>query len=191
VNDFQNGNRLFAQHRYQEALDAYLEHARACPEDAANAYAYAARCCPHINVLPESKPVAPGATLIHQGNMKGTEEYCRAALAIDPNHFLALKQLATVLPKKSAERLEILERATALRPDPVLLADLGDYYRNGARDFERAYWTYLRAQEAHPEDETAYRRLNDVCRRMGRADEAKAWSARWKEVNRKRFVHRS
>jgi tetratricopeptide (TPR) repeat protein len=178
VNDFQRGNRLFAQHMYQEALDAYLEHARTCPEDAANAYAYAARCCPHINVLPEPKSVAPGATLVHQGNTKGTEQYCRAALAIDPNHFMALKQLAMVLPKKSSERVEVLERAVALRPDPLLLADLGDYYRSVAKDLERAYRAYLKAQEAHPEDATAYRRLSDVCRRMGRADEAEAWSAR-------------
>ena len=63
--------------------------------------------------------------------------------------------------------------------------------RKIAKDLERAYYTYLKAQEAHPEDVTAYRRLSDICRRTGRADEAKAWSVRWTEVNRKRFVHRN
>lgn len=187
---FQRGNLLYAQRQYESAVAAYLQHAEECPEEAAKAYAHAARCCPHVNTLKAPVPVVPGVTLVHQGDKTAGEAYCRAALALDPECFMALKQLAELLPQKSSERRSALERAAALRPDVLVLVDLGDYYRSVVKDLGLAHETYRRAVEATPKDETAYRRLSELCRRMGRAEEAKEWSLRWKEVDETRYRHR-
>ena len=64
----------------------------------------------------------------------------------------------------------------------MILLDLGDFYRTYRKNFSLAYDLYRRAQEQNSRDETAYRRLNDICRRLGRADEAGEWSAHWAQV---------
>jgi tetratricopeptide (TPR) repeat protein len=104
------------------------------------------------------------------------------ALESEPDHFGALRGLAEVLPENAGERLSILERAAALQPNYLVLVALGDFYRSHRKDFSRAYETYRRAQEQSPRDETAYRRLNDICRRLGRPDEAAEWNKRWREA---------
>jgi tetratricopeptide (TPR) repeat protein len=161
VTALQAGNRLYAQKRYRDAIDLFLAHAAAVPGEAAKAYAGAAK----------SAQLADRASV---------ERYYRAALAADPDHFLALRGLAVQLPEASSERCQLLERAAALRPDLLVLLALGDYYRSVVKDNARAYEVYARAQQSHPRDQTAYLKLNELCRRMGRPDEAKAWSTRWK-----------
>lgn len=183
---FQSGNRLYARKKYGEAIAEFVRHAQEFPEEAAKALASAGKCCKHVNTLVEPVQIAQGATLGHQGDRARAEHYYRAALEADSNHFAALRGLAQVLPEKSRERLELLERAAAVPPDGIVLIDLGDYYRSVLKDNERAYATYRRAQEVQPRDQTAYIRLNEVCRRMGRNDEAKDWSSRWREVNKTR-----
>jgi len=181
MTDFQRGNRLYAEKRYKEAVEAFVRHARDYPAEAASAFANAAKCCVHINVLPAPSVVARGVTLISQGDRQSEERYYRAALEADGQHSQSLRGLAFVLPDKSPERLSLLERAAALRADILVLISLGDYYRSVLKDLQKARETYRRAQEAHPNDQTAYLRLNDICRRLGLPDEAKAWSQRWRE----------
>jgi tetratricopeptide (TPR) repeat protein len=186
MSDLQEGNRLYVQRRFAEAIAAYLRHAEACPDDAAKSYALAARCCPPN---PRGKIPSPPAVL-SPDTARTAEDFCRLSLSIDPNHFAALKQLAMWLPSSSPERVSVLERAAALRDDDLLLVELGDHYRSIAKDLERAYATYLRAQQAFPKDQTAYRRLSELCRRSGKIEEAKLWNTRWKEVDATRYKHR-
>lgn len=186
MSDLQEGNRLYVQRQFAEALAAYLRHAKACPDEAAKAYALAARCCP---TLPRGEqPIEPG--VLSPETAKTAQDFCRLSLSIDPNHFAALKQLVLALPSSSAERASLLERAAELRDDDLLLVELGDHYRSVAKDLDRAHAMYLRAQQAFPKDQTAYRRLSDVCRRAGKTEEARLWSARWKEVDAARYKHR-
>lgn len=179
---FQEANRCFVNREYARALELFLRHVEQCPSEAAKAYAGAAECCRHTNVLEAPIAVAPGVTMLKRGDLRNAERYFRLALQADPKNLKALLGLARLLPKSSEERLEVLERSVAVRPGPVNLLDLGDYYRSQLKNLERAYSLYRQAQEHSPLDKTAYMRLNDICRRMGRVDEAKEWSQRWREA---------
>ena len=102
--------------------------------------------------------------------------------------------------RKSGGDSDLLERQAAevallhqARLTPVELLepgkrfiDLGDLYRSADRDYDRAYEMYQRARERLPRDETAYRRLSDICRRRGRPEEAIEWADRWRKVNAER-----
>jgi len=165
VTPLQRGNRLFAQKQYDEAVSAFLAHVDEFPAQAAEAYSAAAKSCRYS-----------------KDHRRSTEQYYRAALGANPEHFQSLRGLAELLPPRSEERLALLDRAARLRPDILVLIALGDYHRSIRKDCETAYGVYLRCQEAHPRDRTAYVRLNDVCRRLGRPDEAREWSARWREA---------
>jgi tetratricopeptide (TPR) repeat protein len=181
--DFQKGNLLLAAGDYKEAIECFLRHAETNPQERAKAYVQVAKCFRQTNILTEPKPVGPGVTLIKKGDWVSAERYYRLALLSEPNHFQALRGLAEILPAGSDERLQILEQAAARQPNYMVLICLGDFYRTHRKDFSRAYDIYRRAQEQNPRDKDAYLRLNDICRRLGRAEEAKEWSERWKQVN--------
>jgi len=182
LTEFQQGNLLFAAGEYKTAIECFLRHAQTNPQDRAKTYVQVAKCFRYTNILTESKPVAPGVTLIKQGDRVSAEKYYRLALQSDPNYAGALRGLAEVLPRGADERLLVLERAATLQPNFMVLIDLGDFYRTHRKDFSRAYNTYCRALEQNPRDKTAYLRLNDICRRLGRPDEAKEWSERWQQA---------
>jgi tetratricopeptide (TPR) repeat protein len=184
---FQKGNRLFARGRYEEALRQFVKHAEMHPAEAAHALANAGKCCGYLNVVKKPRPVAPGVTLVAEGDVAGAERFYRAALEADPQHFPALSGLAGTLSVRSPERLRTLERAAALREDALVLLQLGDYYRSVLKDVDKAHAVYVRLVNAHPRDKTGYLRLNDLCRRMGRPDEAKEWSARWQKAKKTRM----
>jgi tetratricopeptide (TPR) repeat protein len=107
------------------------------------------------------------------------ERFFRRALEANPDYFPALDRLSQVLPERSSERLEVLQRAAAIQDNQLLLLRLGDYYRTVLREHDIAYETYRRIQCIWPRDKTAYLRLIDLCRRMGRLEESKVWSAKW------------
>jgi tetratricopeptide (TPR) repeat protein len=182
ITDLQQGNRYLVAKDYESAVGCFLRHARTHPQERATAYVQVAECFRRSNIITQPEPVAAGVTLISKGDRPSAEYYYRLALQSEPDHFGALRGLADVLPDDTDERLSLLERAAALQPNYLVLVALGDFYRTHRKDFSRAYETYLRAQEQSPRDETAYRRLNDICRRLGRQDEATAWSERWREV---------
>jgi tetratricopeptide (TPR) repeat protein len=154
----------------------------ATPKCIHTAYAQVAECFRRSNIIAQPQPVARGVTLVSAGDRPSAEYYYRLALQSEPDHFAALRGLAEVLPEGSDERLSVLERAAALQANSLILVALGDFYRSHRKDFTRAYESYRRAQEQSPRDETAYRRLNDICRRLGRPAEAAEWSERWKEA---------
>lgn len=189
MTDFQQANRFLVAKEYQRAIELFLRHAETCPAQAADAYAAAAECCLRCNTVQQPVPVAPGVTLVSQGDRRGGEMYFRLALQADPKNARALWGLAGLLPKASSERRELLARSVAAIPGTLNLVALGDYCRSQLGDHQRAYDLYRRAQEHAPRDQTAYLRLNDICRRMGRPDEAEEWGRRWRDAkHRKRRV---
>ena len=186
---FQEANQCLVGKDYPRAIQLYLEHAEECPTDAAQAYARVAECSLATNVLPAPVSLAPGVTLIHQDDRKTAEHYYRLALEADPRNVKALWGLSQLVPETSKERLNLLERSVAVQPGTLNLVALGDYYRSQLKELERAYEVYKQAQEHAPRVQTAYLRLNDICRRLGRPEEAKEWSQRWREAYaRKRRV---
>ncbi len=189
LTDLQRGSQLLVAQNYDEAIEMFLRHARKNPDDKSKSYAKIAECYLRTNMLKEPEEIASGITLISQGNRRSAEYYYRLALQHNPRHFTSLRGLADVLPQSSTERCEILEKAVSIQPDTVMLIDLGDFYRSVQKNYDRAYETYKNAQSHAPKDQTAYLRLDDLCRRMGRDDEAKEWSGRWKEAKarKKRF----
>jgi tetratricopeptide (TPR) repeat protein len=182
LTDLQHGNRCLVDKDYVRAVECFLRHAETHPEDRAVAYVQVAECFRRGNSLPQPVPFANGITLVSPGDRRFAEYYYRLALQPAPDHFSALRGLADVLPENTEERLTILERAATLQPNSLVLVALGDCYRSQRKDFARAYETYRRAQEHSPKDETAYRRLNDICRRLGKPEEAAEWSARWRQA---------
>ncbi len=189
MTDFQEANRCLVAMDYPRALHLYLRHAEVCPTEAALAYAGAAECCLRSNIIQAPISVALGIALVSQGDRKSGEHYFRLALRVDPKNVRSLWGLSQLLPDSSEERRELLERSVAVLPGTLNLVALGDYYRSRVRDLDRAYALYQQAQEHAPRDRTAYLRLNDICRRLGRLDEAKQWTLRWQEAkSRKRRV---
>jgi len=180
--DFQLGNRCLVAKDYARAIEHFVRHAASVPAEAAKAYAAAGECCLRTNILPAPVPVAKGVQLVSQGNLRGAEHFFRLALAADPDNVRALWGLAELLPGASNERLALLERCIAVAPGTLNLIATGDFHRSHRKDFPRAYEYYRQAQAHDPLDGTAYKRLNDICRRMGNKDEAAAWSERWREA---------
>src|SRR5262245_12527595 len=189
MTDFQQANRCLVAKDYEQALRLFLSHATNFPNEAGQSYVGAAECCLRSNVIAVPVPVAPGIALVSQGDRRAAEYYFRLALQADPKNAKALWGLSELLSQSSDERRELLERSVAGQPGTLNLVALGDYYRSTVKDLERAYALYKQAQEHSPRDQTAYLRLNDICRRMGRPEEAKEWTRRWQEAySRKRRV---
>lgn len=175
----QLGNQKLAAGDYVRAIELYRAHAEEAPEQAATSFAKIAECYKRSNRIDHPKQVAQGITLVSEGDLASAEHYYRLALQEDANQFASLKGLAEVLPKDSPERLQCLERAVELQPDTLMLIELGDLYRD-AKDFSRAYETYRKAQAHKPKEQTAYLRLEEICRELGRLDEAREWADRWR-----------
>ncbi|MCC6132576.1 MAG: tetratricopeptide repeat protein [Acidobacteria bacterium] len=186
MTDFQLGNRLLASRKPEEAVQAFLRHAARVPQDAANAFERAGTAQLSINALNASRTVAPGVTLIREGDRQGAELFYRKALAHNPNHPRALKGLAHVLPDNAEERRLVLEHLAAVQPDYLGLLDLGDFYRSHRKDFQRAYELYRQAQTLDPRDKGSYLKLQDLCKQLGHAEEALEWRSRWQEQRRTR-----
>jgi tetratricopeptide (TPR) repeat protein len=185
MTDFQNAKRCMVAKQYHRAIELFLRHAEACPAEAGQAYAGAAECFLQTNTVRQPVPVGTGISLVFQGDRQGAEKYFRLALQADPNNPRALWGLARLLPIKSVERRELLDRSVTVLPGTLNLLALGDTYRSQFADYQRAYDVYKRAQEHAPRDKTAYMRLNDLCRRMGRLEEATEWSRRWQEAKQR------
>jgi tetratricopeptide (TPR) repeat protein len=175
----QLGNQRLVAKDYAGAIKLFLAHADKVPNDAAAAFCKIAECYRRSNVLPRPQVVAPGITLVSQGDITSAEYYYRLALEKDPDHFLSLKGLADILPEESEERLRCMERAVEIQLDTVILLEIGDFYLGPKNDPNRAYGFYLKAQAHKPKDRTAYDRLQAVCRELGRNDEAEEWATRW------------
>src|SRR5262245_60215931 len=189
MTDFQEANRCLVAKDYQRALQLFVQHADTCPAEAAKAYAGGAECCLRSNIIQAPVTLVPGVVLVSQGDRRTAEFYFRLALKADAANAKALWGLAELVPESSEERRDLLERSVSIQPSTLNLVALGDYYRSNHKDFERAYSLYQQAQAHAPRDQTAYLRLNDICQRMGRPEEAKGWSQQWQDAkSRKRRV---
>ena len=186
LTQYQKGNRLLVSKQYEKAIRLFESHAAANPADAANCHERIAECYRRCNMVRAPVPVAKGATLVSEGNSKAAEYHYRLALDCDPHHLASLYGLSQLLPEKSEERFDLLRRATSIREHVMALNDLGDYYRSVKKDLDSAYDCYSRSVAHSPKDQTAYAKLQNLCQRMGRPDEAREWSSRWKEVNASR-----
>lgn len=186
MTDFQYANRCLVTKDYKGAIRLFLRHAEKVPSEASDAYAGIATCYLRSNIIQNPVPITPELLLVSQGDRENAERYFRLALQADPKSVKALFGLSDILPESSEERRELLERALAKQPNsPKILLRIGDYYRSQRKDFNLAYSMYRRLQEAEPLDKTSYLRLNDICRKLERHEEAKEWSRRWKEAKSK------
>ncbi len=88
---------------------------------------------------------------------------------------------AAVLPQRSDERPDLLERALPVRTDLLCLLELGDFCQTVRKAYDRDHDLYVQAVEHEPRDKSACLKLIDLCNRMSRADEAKEWSRRLKQ----------
>jgi tetratricopeptide (TPR) repeat protein len=189
VTKLQQANRAFVQKEYATAISLALEHAHDAPEDAADAYVTVAQAYERgPATLPVPADIPGPFTLVSRPDRQNAEYYYRLALSVNESHIGALRRIVDYLPDKSDERRTLLERAVEIQPGTITLIDLGDHYRSVQKDFERAYSLYCQAQQFAPKDQTAYLRLNDICRRLDRPDEAKEWSQKWKDIKDTRRV---
>jgi tetratricopeptide (TPR) repeat protein len=161
---FQQGNRFLVQKRYAEAVEEFLAHAREVPGDAPRALVQAAECLRRTNTLTAPIEVEPGVTLVSQGDSAGAEALYRRALVIDPAYFPALRGLAQVLPEGPAHRA-VLETAVGIRPDPLLVQQLGEIYENEGL-LSEARDLYSRALQSSPNDRHTREALERVKQRM-------------------------
>jgi len=169
------------QKDYAGAIEHYLRHVESHSEDTAKAYSKVAQCYLNTNILDHPKNITPALSLVFQSDEPSAKQYYLLALEYDPNHYASMCGLAGFLPEGSDEQFELLERAAAKQPGLLILTDLGDLYRS-KKNFERAYDLYCQAVKHKPKDQTAYKKLNDLCRRMGNPDEVKEWSQRWRDI---------
>ncbi len=173
--DYQLGNQMLAAKKYEEAIAHFVRHAERVPADAARAFERAGVACQRSNALPSPVEVAPGLTLVSQGNRERAEAFFRLALERAPSHPRSLKGLASVLATSSDERCAVLERLVEVQPDFMALVDLADFYRSHRKDYARAHDLYVRAQNLSPGDRTVHVKLQDICKKLGRPDEAEEW----------------
>ncbi len=147
----QLGNQRLAANDYTGAIKLFLAHANEVAKQAPTAFAKIAECYRRSNRLERPKVVAPGVTLVSEGDLASAEYYYRLALEKDRHHFASLKGLANVLPGDSEERLRCLEGAIDIQPDTLMLTELGDSYRRRG-DAARGYEFYRKcsAQAERP-----------------------------------------
>jgi|GEM_PF-2366246 len=185
LSPLQLGDRLLAEGKVREALAAFLRHAEQYPADAADAYCRAAKCCLRVRHQDLPREVVRGKTLAAASSRDAAEQLFRKALAIKPKHFEALIGLSELVPPRSAERLHLLERAIIARPHSPTLLAIGDFYRDVLNEPLRAYHYYQRAQQQSPREREAYRRLAEVCRLLGRENEAQHWLNELENLSRR------
>lgn len=184
MTDFQVANRLANERKYEEAFALFVRFAEANPDQAAKAYTRAGECARYINTLKEPVQVHPAVTLVRKGDHETAIRMFRLALQADPRYSKALKRLAQLLPDKSEEKYRLLTEAVAVQPDYMTWLALGDYNRSIRKDNSSAYECYVSAQKHNPRDKGSYLKLIDICKRLGRPDEASLWSKRWKEMRK-------
>ena len=184
VTKLQQANRAFVHKEYATAISLALEHAHECPEDTADAYVLVAQAYERgpSSFLPVPTEMPGQFKLVSRPDRRNAEYYYRLAISIAPRHVGALRRIVDYLPDKSEERREFLERSVEVQPGTIPLIDLGDYFRSIEKNLERAYSLYCQAHQLEPKDGTAYQHLNDICRRLGRPDEARDWSQKWRDA---------
>ena len=146
------------------ALEEFLVHALDVPGEAPRTLVRAAECLRRNDTLTAPIEVKPGVTLISQGHTTGAEALYRKALAIDPAYFPALRGLVQVLPEGPAHRA-VLETAVGIKPDPLLVQQLGEILENEG-SLDEARDLYSRALESSPNDHHAREALERVKQRI-------------------------
>lgn len=182
----QRGNEHLAAGRIEKAVACYLHHADTVPAESSDALARAAKCYLRLNALEQPAQHTPGAALVFEPRRQDAIDAYEKAIDSDPNHVEAILGLADLLPEKSERRFELLTRVSQLQPRAATFVAIGDYYRSILKAPAKAYEQYALACEKAPRDETGYRRIADVCRRLGRPEEADAWCDKWRAVNASR-----
>ena len=97
----QLGNQRLAAKDYAAAIGLFLAHAEEVPDDEATAFAKVAECYRRANALPAPKVVAPGITLVSQGDVASAEYYYRLALERNPVISNRLRGLPVCCPSKA------------------------------------------------------------------------------------------
>lgn len=183
---FQLANRAFVSGDYETAIRLFSEHAGDNEQDRAQCHFRIGKCYSQSNVITSPVEVARGVTLVSRGDLKNAEKHYRLALEQDPHYEPALYELAILLGDKSEEKYELLQTAAEGSPGYLCLLEFGDLLRSVRKDYDRAYEIFRRAIEEFPRYQTAYQKIQYICRKQGRAEEAREWSQKWKDFNASR-----
>lgn len=178
MSKFQEANRLLVTGKAADAIRLYGEHAKECPDEAAKAFTKAAIASLRMNIIGEPIEIEPGSTLVSQGDRRSADVFFRRALAANDAYVPALLGLAEIVDDLD-ERIVLLERALAIRPDLGGYLGLGEAYI-AAQKLDAAYDAFRKAQQHNELDGGGYDALQRVCRMMGREEEAEKWSCAWK-----------
>ena len=147
------------------------------------------------NVL-KIKPDLPGVHLDlgrilqeQRGDLNGAEQEFRAEAQLRPGSAEAAWRLGSVLLKKGQpkEALAELQRSDLLQPDMLdTMLDLGKAYmmENQIEPAEKAFRRIIRINDVDEIAAAAHLQLSQICRRLGRAEEAEQHLKRFRELSK-------
>jgi len=149
------GNELFEQGRYDEAMDRFQQVVNSAPEY----YRY------YVNL---------GNCYREKGDYQKAIENYMKVLEQEPDQTAALMNTGEcyVLMDKMNEGISYFEKVIAQNPtDPVIFYNLGETYAMAGKH-EKALESYQKAAELKPEWEAPYLKMGYSCVALDRKDEA-------------------
>ena len=142
------------------------------------------------------KPDLPGIHLElgrilqeQRGNLDGAEQEFSAEAQLRPGSAETAWRLGSVLLKigRPKEALAELQRSDRLQPDMLdTLLDLGKAYlmENQIEAAETAFRRIIKINDADETGAAAHLQLSQICRKLGRAEEAEQHLQRFRELSR-------
>jgi len=142
-----------------------------------------------INPNLEGIHLALGRILLEErGDLAGAEAEFRAEVRLRPGDAEAAWRLGSVLLKKGEgkQALILLRESDRLRPGMLeTISDLGAAYlsQNQIEDAGRAYRRILEIEDRDEMAAAAHLRLAQICRKLGKTEEADRHLERFRELN--------
>jgi tetratricopeptide (TPR) repeat protein len=132
--------------------------------------------------------LALGRILMDRGDLDGAEKELRTEVARSPGNAEAAWRLGSVLLTKGQgkEALAELERSDRLKPEMLeTLLDLGKAYLMDSQlePAEKTFRRIIAIDDSNEIAAAAHLQLSQICRRLGKTDEAAQHLRRFRELN--------